>query len=107
MKRKAIITVFLVLAIVFLLLANLAWGSVSIPLSTVFYVLTHAADVLHSDSSNYASFESLDTYTYIIMESRLPSALTAMLSGAALFAILWLDPTCLASAAGQGWRLPL
>ena len=84
MKRKAIITVFLVLAIVFLLLANLAWGSVSIPLSTVFYVLTHAADVLHSDFSNYASFESLDTYTYIIMESRLPSALTAMLSGAAL-----------------------
>ena len=63
MKKTTIISITLVLAIVALFFANLAWGSVSIPLS-----------------------EMLDneTYHYIVMESRLPNAITALLAGAAL-----------------------
>ena len=84
MKSKAIIFVFLVLAIVFLLLANIAWGSVNIPLRAVFHVLTHGAEAQHSEPLSYAPFETVDTYAYIILESRLPQAITALLSGAAL-----------------------
>lgn len=84
MKSKAIIFVFLVLAIVFLLLANIAWGSVNIPLHVVFHVLTHGVEVQNSAPLSYAPFEPVDTYTYIILESRLPQAITALLSGAAL-----------------------
>ena len=63
MKKTTIVAVVLALAIVALFFANLAWGSVSIPMS-----------------------EMLDneTYHYIVMESRLPNAITALLAGAAL-----------------------
>ena len=63
MKKTTIISITLVLAIVALFFANLAWGSVSIPLR----------EVLDNE-----------TYHYIVMESRLPNAITALLAGAAL-----------------------
>lgn len=63
MKKTTIVAVFLALAIVALFFANLAWGSVSIPLR----------EVLDNE-----------TYHYIVMESRLPNAITALLAGAAL-----------------------
>ena len=90
MKSKAIIFVFLVLAIVFLLLANIAWGSVNIPLHVVFHVLTHGVEVQNSAPLSYAPFEPVDTYTYIILESRLPQVITAFrnpLAGPDVFGI--------------------
>ena len=61
----------LILALVGAFLLNLAFGSVRIPLSDV-------AAVLAGGEASKAS------WTYIILEFRLPKALTAMLAGAAL-----------------------
>ena len=69
--NKVIISIVLVVAIVLLFFGNLVWGSVSIPYREVFGILT----------GNHAVS---DTYDYIILESRLPQAITALLSGAAL-----------------------
>ena len=60
-------------AIILLFLANLAWGSVSIPWREVMAIL----------SGNSADSSS-ETFRYIVLESRLPQAITALLSGAAL-----------------------
>lgn len=57
--------------IVVLVVANLAWGSVAIPLRAV-------ADIC---MGNPVEKES---WTFIVLQSRLPQALTALLSGAAL-----------------------
>lgn len=62
----------LVVLIFALFFANLAWGSVSIPWRDVVSIL------LARDTSVD------DTYSYILLESRLPQAITALLSGAAL-----------------------
>ncbi len=69
---KRIITISLgILLLALLFLANLAWGSVSIPWRDVLGIL-------------FANGGFDDTYRYILLESRLPQAITALLSGAAL-----------------------
>ena len=64
-----IILVFLLMSLLFL--ANLLWGAVDIPLTDVISVLS-GNDV------------SRDSWKYIILDARLPQAVTAMLSGMAL-----------------------
>lgn len=72
--NKGLLYVFaLAGTIILLFLANLAWGSVSIPWREVMAIL----------SGNSADSSS-ETFRYIVLESRLPQAVTALLSGAAL-----------------------
>ena len=72
--NKGLLYVFaLAGTIILLFLANLAWGSVSIPWREVMAIL----------SGNSADSSS-ETFRYIVLESRLPQAITALLSGAAL-----------------------
>lgn len=59
------------LCIVILFLANLLYGSVRIPIGEVIHIL-------------FGGEPSKAAWAYIILESRLPQALTALLSGAAL-----------------------
>lgn len=72
--NKGILYIFgLASAIVLLFFANLAWGSVSIPcreLLAIFFRSQPSPDT--------------ETFRYIVMESRLPQAMMALLSGAAL-----------------------
>lgn len=84
MKKTTIISITLVLAIVALFFANLAWGSVSIPLRVVLSILAHpGVDMTPADS--YYPNETIESMShYIVMESRLPNAITALLAGAAL-----------------------
>ncbi|MBP5315239.1 MAG: iron ABC transporter permease [Muribaculaceae bacterium] len=70
-RRKIIMTVLLVAAIVILFPACLLVGSVDIPLSEV-------AKILVGDQG------ANDIYRVIVIETRLPMALTAILAGAAL-----------------------
>ena len=73
-KRKSIsICIALVAATLVLFFLNLCWGTVHIPFK----------DVIASLTGNGASRESWD---FIIRESRLPSAVTALLAGASLAA---------------------
>ena len=66
--------------IVMLLILNLIMGSVSIPFSTTLHVIF---PFLHDEvTSNLLTIHP--SWEYIIMESRLPQALTALLTGAAL-----------------------
>lgn len=58
------------IAIIILFFANLAWGSVNIPWQDVGAIISGS--------------QSDETYRYILLESRLPAAITALLSGAAL-----------------------
>ncbi len=68
--------------IVILLILNLIMGSVSIPFSTTLHVIF---PFLHDEvTSNLLTIHP--SWEYIIMESRLPQALTALLTGAALSA---------------------
>ena len=60
------------IAIIILFFANLAWGSVNIPWQKVVAIL----------AGNQV--DEADSFRYIVMESRLPAAITALLSGAAL-----------------------
>ena len=64
--------VFGAIAIILLFFANLAWGSVNIPWQDVLAIL----------AGNQG--DEADSFRYIVMESRLPAAITALLSGAAL-----------------------
>lgn len=72
--NKAILNIIgLVSSIVLLFFANLAWGSVSIPcreLLAIFFGSQPSPDT--------------ETFRYIVMESRLPQVMIALLSGAAL-----------------------
>lgn len=61
----------LLLIVVLLFIGNLCWGSVSIPLSEVFHALL-GQQVMH------------DSWRFIVVESRLPQALTALVAGASL-----------------------
>ena len=71
MKRSVVICCLLTLLVVILLAVNLAVGSVSIPLRDVVSIVTgHEA--------------ARPSWHFIIMESRLPQALTAMLCGGSL-----------------------
>ena len=58
------------IAIIILFFANLAWGSVNIPWQDVVAILSGS--------------QTDETYRYILLESRLPAAITALLSGATL-----------------------
>lgn len=70
---KRLLPYLLILCIVALLAANLLCGSVRIPATEVINILFGGEGAQHS-------------WNYIIWESRLPQALTALLSGAALAA---------------------
>lgn len=73
MKRGVAYCVMLAVLAVVLLVANIVIGSISIPLSETFRIILGADDVKPS-------------WQYIILESRLPQALTAILCGSALAA---------------------
>lgn len=66
-------TLLLISAIVVLFIANIAAGSVHIPPADILDILL-------------GQFEGRQSWRYIILESRLPQALTALLAGAALSA---------------------
>lgn len=71
MKRNVSIILLLVAGIIMLFAMNLIVGSVRIPLADVYDIL-------------FDKFEGKESWKYIIMENRLPQALTAMLCGASL-----------------------
>ena len=71
MKRSVSIILLLVASIIMLFAMNLIVGSVRIPLADV-------CDIL------FDKFEGKESWKYIVMENRLPQALTAMLCGASL-----------------------
>ena len=62
--------VFGAIAIIILFFANLAWGSVNIPWQDVGAIISGS--------------QTDETYRYILLESRLPAAIAALFSGAAL-----------------------
>ncbi len=70
--KHTIVILSLVLLILFLILANLLWGSLDIPVSDVWRILGGEEIADHP------------TWTYIIWESRVPQMLTALLCGASL-----------------------
>ena len=83
MNKATIYSLLLIVAIAFLFFANLAWGSVNIPSKEVLDILTSSgAEVPHALMGTDESLGSANRY--IILESRLPQAITALLSGAAL-----------------------
>lgn len=71
MKRNVSIILLLVAGIIMLFAINLIVGSVRIPLADV-------CDIL------FDKFDGKESWKYIVMENRLPQALTAMLCGASL-----------------------
>ena len=71
MKRNVCIILLLVVGIIVLFAMSLIVGSVRIPLADVYDIL-------------FDKFEGKESWKYIIMENRLPQALTAMLCGASL-----------------------
>lgn len=71
MKRNVCIILLLVAGIIVLFAMNLIVGSVRIPLADV-------CDIL------FDKFDGKESWKYIVMENRLPQALTAMLCGASL-----------------------
>lgn len=70
-KRNVSIILLLVASIIVLFAMSLIVGSVRIPLADVYDIL-------------FDKFEGKESWKYIIMENRLPQALTAMLCGASL-----------------------
>lgn len=71
MRRGTVYCTILLAAVLLLFFANLVFGAVHIPSGAVLTVLTGGADVRES-------------WRFIILGSRLPQALTAVLSGSAL-----------------------
>lgn len=71
MRRGNAVFVILIAAIVVLFVANLLWGTVSIPVKDVFGILL-------GEEGERASWR------FIVLQSRLPQAITAMLCGGAL-----------------------
>ncbi|MBO4840792.1 MAG: iron ABC transporter permease [Bacteroidaceae bacterium] len=70
--RQSIIIVFLIVAMLLLAMANLLWGSLSIPVADVMRILLGGQVAEHPQ------------WTYIILESRVPQMLTALLCGMSL-----------------------
>lgn len=70
MKARTFLLLATLLTLI-LLLANLAWGSVSIPLDAII-------DICVGKGSERASWD------FIVLQSRLPQAITALLAGASL-----------------------
>ena len=71
MKRNVCIILLLVAGIIVLFAMSLIVGSVRIPLADVWDIL-------------FDKFDGKESWKYIVMENRLPQALTAMLCGASL-----------------------
>ena len=71
MRRSNTVFVILTTAIIVLFIANLLWGTVSIPAKDV-------VGILMGDEGERASWR------FIVMQSRLPQAITALLCGGAL-----------------------
>ena len=83
MNKATIYSLVLIVTIAFLFFANLAWGSINIPFKEVLGILTSSGtEMSHALMGADESLESANRY--IIMESRLPQAITALLAGAAL-----------------------
>ena len=72
MKRISVILGLMVFAVAMLGIANILWGSLSIPLPNVLSILAGQG------AADHPSWE------YIIWESRIPQMITAILAGAAL-----------------------
>jgi len=73
MKRKGVICIGIAIAIFILFLSNLIYGSVSIPASAVMDIL-------------FCKEVERSVWVSIVMQSRLPQAVTALLAGSALAA---------------------
>ena len=73
MKKSTVLFIFLAIIIILLAVFNLLAGSVDIPASDVFRILT-------------GQFGGKESWRFIILESRLPQTLAALLSGSALAA---------------------
>lgn len=73
MRRNIVYGMILLVGICALLVSNLAIGSVSIPFREVLDILLGQEEMVEKTS-----------WTYIVMESRLPQAIAAMLAGASL-----------------------
>ena len=71
MKRRSSICFGIFFIVMLLFFCNLFYGSVAIPVSTVFHILL---------GQNVES----EVWTMIVLQSRMPQAITALLSGAAL-----------------------
>ena len=75
MKQKGVIySMALAVLIVVLMAMNVSMGSVSIPLRDVYAILMGGEEASHVN----------EAWRYIVLESRLPQAITALLSGASL-----------------------
>lgn len=104
MKREAIIFLFAGIGTIALLLLNLFSGAVSIPVSSVFRILS-GGDVANA------------SWRFIILESRLPQSLTALFAGGALsvcgllmqavFRNPLADPSILGVSSGSGLGVAL
>ena len=70
--RQSIIITLLIVAMLLLAMANLLWGSLSIPVADVVQILLGG------------QIEAHPQWTYIIRESRFPQMLTALLCGMSL-----------------------
>lgn len=105
MKREALIFIFAGIGAVALLLLNLLFGAVEIPMTSVWRILCGAGD------------ESNASWRFIVLESRLPQALTAMMAGGslavagllmqALFRNPLADPSILGISSGAGLGVAL
>ena len=73
MKKSTVLFIFLAIIIILLAVFNLLAGSVDIPAPDVFRILT-------------GQFGGKESWRFIILESRLPQTLAALLSGSALAA---------------------
>lgn len=82
MKQKGVIySIALVVLIVVLMAMNVSMGSVSIPLHDVYMILMNAMGLMmDGEETSYVN----EAWRYIVLESRLPQAITALLSGASL-----------------------
>ena len=105
MKREALIFLFAGIGAVALLLLNLLFGAVDIPMASVWRILCGAGDDTNA------------SWRFIVLESRLPQALTAMLAGGslavagllmqALFRNPLADPSILGISSGAGLGVAL
>lgn len=84
MSKRLIYVILGIALLLILFFANLAWGSVSIPLGDIVGILFSGSGtgILATGGTATGGFD--ETYRYILLESRLPQAITALLSGAAL-----------------------